>query len=191
MFYYYERYILEKFKEWDNKITMFSIADSIDVFNGMTDVTPYPVLIIFRMTKELTFPVDYPSTAQGISISPHPQEYVGRIYDATNIKVFEHMAKIRKMFAKDPYLRFDYPPLGCPKIALRLLGMKIDQDRNAINLKGPQKYVEFTWSSVIPVIMPFFKNFDSIHGNFTLQEDEDFNNDPNLTWFKNIQKAKL
>ena len=107
-----------------------------------------PALLFYRQVTDWSFAASYrvnDATSSGRYV-PVNQAYIARIYFTQTSDVLAMASKLRFFLEDNPYVKVKYY-CGPIEVALRLLYIKVDEDSNVSDKKGPIRYLEFSWNS--------------------------------------------
>lgn len=158
MIYEYEACVLKHINKAVPAIKMATYAKEPDMFGALAQVKEVPSLLYFRDVMDWNFPYTYTfldiAERKYASFNKFSQNYVGRIYVVSNKDAFSIASKIRFYWNENSYIDVPWNKEFI-RVALRLLYIKVDQDRSVKDPKGPNYFVEFGWSSQL-----FMDNID-------------------------------
>lgn len=149
MIYDYEGRILKYINEIIPAIKELTYAKEPELFGSMVQVTKLPAFLYYRQVSDWSYPFKYDVPSKAFDYANFvvvPQTYIGRIYVATMQQAFFVAHLIRFAWHKNPYVKIPYNGEDL-RVSLRLLYIKVDEDRQVNDKKGPLRYVEFSWSS--------------------------------------------
>lgn len=150
MIYDYEANVLKYINQIVPSLRLMTYAKQQDMFNAMSQVTKFPAFFYYREPINWTFNKIYPVSdgSSNVNFSPYEQTYVGRILLENQSNVFDLASNMRFAWHRNPYLNVAWPTASdTVKVGLRLLYIKVDEDRAPDDKKGTQRYVEFSWKS--------------------------------------------
>lgn len=150
MIYTYEAAVLKHINQVSPDIKLATYAKEQDMFNSLAQVIKVPALLFYRQSTDWSFAASFRVNDGSISgrFVPCTQTYIARIYVANAGDAISLANKIRFYIEDHPYVNMPYY-CGDLDVALRLLYIKVDEDRNITDKKGPMRFVEFSWSSVL------------------------------------------
>lgn len=150
MIYNYEASILKYVNELLPEIKTATYAKSEELFESMISIKKLPIFYYTRETTQWDFPKIFTPLegVNSVDFSKVDQVYTGRIYVTTQGDALELASKLRFKISKTPYVMVK-TTVGNIRVSLRLLYIKIEEDRRGSDTKGPLRYVEFQWSSVL------------------------------------------
>lgn len=152
MIYDYEANILRYINHFDSTIKKATYADEISMFNAMESITLYPAFFYYREETGWEFnkimPVREVGESKFVKFVPFVQNYIGRVVLESQAEAQQWAAKLRFYWNQYPYLSVAWPDKGDDlRVGLRLLYIKIIDNRNAADRKGAARFVEFKWMS--------------------------------------------
>lgn len=147
MIYQYEAKVLEHVNRAVPEIKLATYANNIDMFTSMSKVVKYPSLLYSRQETNWEFPaIHYTVDKVPEYYSPFEQEYIARIYVANQADALKIAGDLRFYWLRHSYVKvpvFDY----LLTVALRLLYIKVSEERSGNDKIGPQRFVELSWKS--------------------------------------------
>lgn len=152
MIYEYEARVLEHIRKAVPEIELATYAKEQDMLSSMSQVTKYPSFFYHRSEDPWSFPPTWQVNKDGtyISFAPLPETYTGKIVLA-NVFDTMHVARVLRFFwIKNAYVQVPVKfgsDVDSVEVGLRLLYIKIGEERSIVDKKGPLRYVEFSWSS--------------------------------------------
>lgn len=150
MIYEYEACVLRHINKAIPEIKLASYAKDPEMFGSMAKIKDTPALLLYREVTEWTFPYIYKfldrAERRYARFSSFHQSYVGRIYVTKNSDAFEISNILRFYLNENAYINVPWLEESV-RVGLRLLYIKVEQDRSVTDPKGPQHYVELSWSS--------------------------------------------
>lgn len=154
MIYEYEASVLQFVNRIFPSIQLMTYAKQQDMFNAMSQVTKFPAFFYYRQPTNWDFNKVYKvveNTDKNMFV-PMEQTYVGRILLENQKTVFDSANELRFAWHRTPYIDLRWPSFEeesdvTLRVALRLLYIKVDEDRAPDDKKGAQRYVEFSWKS--------------------------------------------
>ena len=149
MLYNYEAAILKFVNGIVPDIKTATYAKDAETFKAMTKVLKYPSFFFYRDSTEWDFDVKYDivnNSGFKTTMCPLTQTYIGKILVETTAQSQEIAKSLRLLWRAYPYVNLKVDDSDV-KVALRLLSIKIDEERAIQDEKGAQRYVEFKWSS--------------------------------------------
>lgn len=156
MIYEYEAAILQFVNSVIPDIQLMTYAKQQDMFNAMSQVTRFPAFFYNRTPSNWNFNKVYKVTdfTKKKLFVPMEQIYMGRILYENQEPCFEAANELRFAWHKSPYIDLrwnpdetDGPNDTTLRVALRLLYIKVDEERAPDDKKGAQRFVEFSWKS--------------------------------------------
>lgn len=148
MIYKYEAEIVNFFNRIVPEIKLATYAKESELFNAMSKIKYFPSFFFYRESTQWTFDKVY-TVVEGnykVKIIPYEQEYVGKIVVENQSTAQELATLIRFRWKDHAYLKVTERG-NLYKVALRLLYIKIDEERAPDNEKGALRYVEVKWKS--------------------------------------------
>lgn len=157
LLYTYEAHVLKFLNGIVPELTMMTYAKEETIFESLSSITKFPALFYYRDAVQWEMTKNH-FVRQGSTSGnyyPFRQTYVGRIVVESQIEAIALTHRLRYGWGRNSYLYVKYPTdEHLLKIALRLLYIKIDEERGAMDKKGSVRYVEFSWVSHL-----FFEDF--------------------------------
>lgn len=150
MIYEYEAAVLQYVNRIIPSIQLMTYAKQQDMFNAMSQVTRFPAFFYYRQPVNWDFNKVYKvaDLQYQKQFVPFEQTYVGRILLENQQEVFSKADDLRFGWHDNPYLWLNWPNAEAElSVALRLLYIKVDEDRAPDDKKGAQRYIEFSWKS--------------------------------------------
>lgn len=149
MIYEYEACILNYMHELEPLLKEATYAKERDFFNTFAQVTKYPAFLYYREPTKWEVPFTHKFLSaenKQASFVPFYQTYIGRVYFENQGQIMDFASTLRFHWNVNSYLKVPWNDTTL-KVGLRLLYIKIDEDRNGVDKKGAQRFVEFSWQS--------------------------------------------
>lgn len=150
MIYNYEAEILKFINQCYSKITLATYANDEDMLLSMSDVKTYPSFIYQRLDSEWTNNkiLEVAGPTKVVQFCPFTQTYKGIILVESQLDAIRLSKNLRFQWASQPFVNIDWAEgYDKLKVQLRLLYIKIGEQRNPANKKGACRFVEFSWQS--------------------------------------------
>ncbi len=150
MIYRYEAEVLRFINSLIPKIVLATYAKEEEMFNAMSSITKFPAFFYSRQSTDWQFNrvISERIGADKYSYVPFEQEYTGRILVENQSTAMKVANLLRFKWHDKPYLNIGWPTKEDKlSVGMRLLYIKIDEERYADDKKGAVRYVEFKWRS--------------------------------------------
>lgn len=150
MIYHYEGKILEFIRECIPEITLATYANEEDMLLSMSDIKKYPSFIYSRRDTDWEYnkSLEVRNGTEVVPFCPFQQTYLGKILVETQLDAIKLARNLRFYWFRKSTVSVDWLPGYEPiDVQLRLLYIKIGEQRNPADKKGACRFVEFSWSS--------------------------------------------
>lgn len=162
MIYDYEATILNYVNKCIPSIREATYAKEEDLLRILTSITKYPAFFYSRSESEYGFPKTFKVQAE--EFLPIEQIYTARVITANVKEALLICSKLRFYCQHNPYLFIKWKGEQI-KIALRFLYIKVTDERDNSNTKGPKRVVEWSWRSNL-----FLDYEDTKYGDSLVEE---------------------
>lgn len=144
MIYEYEASILKYINKCIPEIREASYAKEDDMLRMLSSITKYPAFFYNRSESEYQFPKSF--NVEAVEFIPIEQVYTARIITANVREAFIYCNKLRFYCQHNPYIFVMWGETHI-KIAMRFLYIKLVDERDNSNTKGPKRVIEWSWRS--------------------------------------------
>ena len=150
LIYLYEAKFLEFLNGIDSSIVQITYAKDVHTVSAMASTQKFPVAIYSReeINWDITKIIQARFENRLVRFQPFEQTYSATIFVENQEQALSLASNIRFYWNKNPYLVVNWPFRPDElRIGLRLLSIKVGEERLIEDLKGAVRTVEIKWKS--------------------------------------------